>query len=495
MEWFAAGWQERPKGSDVRQDETTAGPAIVWFRDDLRLADHPALEAANASGRPVLCLFVLEQGTERRPPGGAARWWLDKSLAALDGNLRQLGGRLTVRRGDPRHILPELAASTRAAELHFNRRYDRDGREIDETVAAELRRLGTTVADHPGWLLFEPGTIRTKTGTPFRVFTPFWKAHRPHLAPRARLYRRPEAMSFFGDRIASEPLASLGLHPTHPDWSGGLAESWAPGEAGAKARFLAFLDTGLPRYAGERDFPAAGASSSLSPHLRFGEIAVARVVHEVMKAEAAGSVPVEAAEKFLAEIGWREFAWHLLSSFPDLATRNFQTGFEHFACRTDATDFRAWSTGRTGYPIVDAGMRQLWQTGFMHNRLRMIAASFLVKHLLIDWRQGEQWFWDTLVDADAASNPFGWQWVAGTGADAAPYFRVFNPVAQGEKFDPDGAYVRRFVPEVAGLPNRFLHRPWEAPPLLRPPSAIYPSPIVDHEEGRKRALAAFAERR
>ena len=479
----------------MTEDESASRPTIVWFRDDLRLADHPALDAANASGRPVLCLFVLEEGTGRRPLGRAAGWWLDKSLAALDADLRRLGGRLVLRRGDPRRILPEVAASTDAAALHFNRRYDRAGSDIDEAVMAEMTRQGVAVSSHAAWLLFEPGAIRTKTGTPFRVFTPFWKAHRPHLAPRPALRRRPDSMSFFEGPAACDPLVSFGLHPTRPDWSGGLAERWTPGEAGARARLLAFLDGDLSRYAAERDVPAAGASSCLSPHLRFGEVAVARVAQEVMKVAAGGELPADASEKFLAEIGWREFAWHLFSSFPDLATHNFQSGFDHFLWREDTAAFQTWTAGRTGYPIVDAGLRELWQTGFMHNRVRMIVASFLVKHLLIDWRQGEQWFWDTLVDADAASNPFGWQWVAGTGADAAPYFRVFNPMAQGAKFDPDGAYVRRFVPEIAGLPDKFLHRPWEVPPLLRLSAAAYPPPIVEHEEGRKRALAAFAARR
>ncbi len=475
-------------------EESATAPVIAWFRDDLRLADNPALDAAKASGRPVLCLFVLEEGTERRPLGGASRWWLDKSLAAIDGDLKRLGGRLVLRRGDPRLILSEIVASTGATDLYFNRRYDREGRGIDEEVAEELRRQGVAVSSHAAWLLFEPGTIRTKTGGAFRVFTPFWKAHRSHLSPRPALHRPPDAVSFFSGAVASDPLASLGLHPTRPDWSGGLAASWTPGEAGAKTRLAAFLDGGLSRYAAERDFPAAEASSRLSPHLRFGEIAVARVVHEVMKAQAAGSVSDEAAEKFLAEIGWREFAWHLLSSFPDLATRNYQAGFEGFPWKDNATALKAWTMGQTGYPIVDAGMRELWQTGFMHNRVRMIAASLLVKHLLIHWKRGEQWFWDTLVDADIASNPFGWQWVAGTGADAAPYFRVFNPTAQGERFDPDGAYVRHFVPEIADLPDNYLHRPWQAPPLLRPNATLYSPPIIEHDEGRKRALAAFAER-
>ncbi len=470
---------------------SSTAPAIVWFRDDLRLADHPALHAAASTGRPLLCLYILEEGTGSRPLGGAARWWLDKSLAALDESLRALGGQLVLRRGDPRLILPELVSGTGAASLDFNRRYEAASVAVDDAVRAELGHLGCVVTEHSAWLLFEPGAIQTKTGGSFRVFTPFWKAHRPHLEPKAALRPRPTGVNF-RDGVTGDTLASLGLHPTRPDWSGGLAEIWAPGEAGAKARLLGFLDSGLARYADQRDFPAAEASSRLSPHLRFGEVAVARVVHEVLKV--ADHLPGDTVEKFLAEIGWREFAWHLLSGFAELATRNFQSGFDGFPWQGEAVTLEAWKRGRTGYPIVDAGMRELWQTGSMHNRVRMITASFLTKHLLTHWTEGEAWFWDTLVDADVASNPFGWQWVAGTGADAAPYFRVFNPVMQGEKFDPDGRYVRRFVPEVADLPDRFLHRPWEAPPLLRPSAKVYPSPVIDHAAGRQRALDAFAAR-
>lgn len=470
---------------------SSTAPAIVWFRDDLRLADHPALHAAASTGRPLICLYILEEGTGSRPLGGAARWWLDKSLAALDVSLKALGGRIVLRRGDPRRILPELVSATGAASLDFNRRYEAPAVAVDDAVRAELGHLGCVVTEHSSWLLFEPGAIQTKTGGTFRVFTPFWKAHRPHLEPKTGLRPRPAGITF-RPGIGGDPLTSFGLHPTRPDWSGGLAEAWTPGEAGAKARLLGFIDNGLARYADQRDFPAAEASSCLSPHLRFGEVAVARVVHDVL--QVAARLPSDTVEKFLAEIGWREFAWHLLSGFPELATRNFQPGFDSFPWKGEAETLVAWKRGRTGYPIVDAGMRELWQTGSMHNRVRMITASFLTKHLLTHWKEGEAWFWDTLVDADVASNPFGWQWVAGTGADAAPYFRVFNPVMQGEKFDPDGRYVRRYVPEIADVPDRFLHRPWDAPPLLRPPAKVYPAPVIDHAEGRQRALDAFAAR-
>jgi len=470
---------------------SNTAPAIVWFRDDLRLADHPALHAAISSGRPLICLYILEEGTGSRALGGAARWWLDKSLAALDKDLKALGGQLLLRRGDPRQILPELVSAVGAASLDFNRRYEAPAVAVDDAVTADLGRRGCVVTKHAAWLLFEPGAILTKNGRAFRVFTPFWRAHRPHLDPAAALRPRPAAITFH-QGVTGDALASFGLHPTRPDWSGGLGAIWTPGEAAATARLNDFLANGLGRYADERDFPAVEASSRLSPHLRFGEVAVARVVHEVLKV--ANRLPSDTVEKFLAEVSWREFAWHLLSDFPELATRNFQPGFEFFEWQPDAGALEAWKCGRTGYPIVDAGMRELWQTGSMHNRVRMITASFLTKHLLTHWKEGEAWFWDTLVDADVASNPFGWQWVAGTGADAAPYFRVFNPVMQGEKFDPDGRYVRRFVPEVADLPDRFVHRPWEAPPLLRPPAGVYPPPVIDHALGRKRALDAFAAR-
>lgn len=477
------------EGVPMAEAGSGTAPVIVWFRDDLRLADHPALAAAAASGRPLICLYILEEGTERRALGGAARWWLDKSLAALDVSLRALGGALVLRRGDPRHILPEIAARTGATELYINRRYDRDGAAIDKDVAAELVSIGCRTTEHTAWLLFEPGAIPTKTGGNFRVFTPFWKAHRPHLQPKAMLRDRPASLRFLTG-VEGERLGALGLHPTRPDWSAGLAAAWTPGEAGARERLAVFLADGLARYADERDFPAAGASSRLSAHLRFGEVAVARVVHDVLAV--ADRFPPETVEKFLAEVGWREFAWHLFVDFPDLATRNYQPGFNRFAWRKDPAALAAWTAGRTGYPLVDAGMRELWQTGTMHNRVRMVTASFLCKHLMIDWQEGEAWFWDTLVDADLASNPFGWQWVAGSGADAAPYFRIFNPTAQAERFDANGRYIRHFVPEIAALPGRLIHRPCEAPPLLAPSTSVYPPPLVDHDMARKRALDAFA---
>lgn len=457
-------------------------PAIVWFRDDLRLADHPALAAALAGGGPVIPLYILEESATQRPPGGAARWWLDRSLAALAADIADRGNRLVLRRGAAAEVLPQVAAASGAAAVHWNRRYDRPGRDIDAALKARLGAAGVAVESHQAGLLVEPWTIAPKSGSFFRVFTPFWKAASARLGELAGLGRAPSRLRAWNGPLQSDDRDGWGLHPRAPDWSAGLAAAWTPGETAARARLAAFLDGPAAGYAEARDFPAAGAVSRLAPHIRFGEIAVARVVAAVRDAAETGRLPHPDADKFLAEIGWREFSWHLFFHFPELATRNFQPAFDAFPWREDETALAAWRRGRTGYPFVDAGMRELWQTGSMHNRARMVAASFLTKHLLIDWRVGEAWFWDTLVDADVASNPANWQWVAGSGADAAPYFRIFNPALQGGKFDPDGRYVRRWVPETAALSGAFARRA----------AASYPPPIVEHAAARRRALAAFA---
>lgn len=464
-------------------------PAIVWFRDDLRLADHPALTAAVASGAPILCLYVLEEDPSQRPLGAASRWWLDKSLGALDAAIAARGGKLILRRGSALSVVPEVVRETGAGSLFFNSRHDRPGMAIDDAIAARLAVDGVAVSSHVGNLLAEPETILTGTGGFYRVFTPFWRALAARLDDLAGLGPAPARLPAPETLPASDDLAAWGLQPRAPDWSGGLAKAWHPGEAPARSRLVAFLEDPAARYADDRDFPAADGVSRLSPHLRFGEISPARVVVAVHQAVADRRLPHAASDKFLAEVGWREFCRHLLFHFPALATENFQPAFDGFPWRRDDDAFAAWTAGRTGYPIVDAGMRELWATGTMHNRVRMIVASFLAKDLMIDWRAGEAWFWDTLCDADPASNPANWQWVAGSGADAAPYFRVFNPVLQGEKFDPGGRYARHWLPEIAALPDRFVHKPFAAPVALRPNG--YPPPIVDHQAARTRALAAF----
>ena len=466
---------------------TSPSPALVWFREDLRLADNPALRAALDSGRPVLCVYIFdEQSPGLRAMGGASRWWLHHSLDALDADLRKIGGRLDVFRGAARTVLELLVRDTSAAALYWTRRYDRAGMAIDTAIKAELGAR-IAVESFGGKLLAEPWTIKTKTGGPFRVFTPFWRTVLAAPEPPAP---RPAPRMIDGAPTpkGAIELDDLKLLPRKPDWAGGLRAAWTPGEKSAARRLATFLDEDVRDYAERRDFPNADATSRLSPHLAFGEISPRQIWAATRHAMAVVPRMQRGCDKFLAEIGWREFSYCLLFHSPDLATKNFDARFDRFEwARADEKTMTAWRAGRTGYPIVDAGMRELWATGVMHNRVRMIVASFLVKHLLIDWRVGEQWFWETLCDADPANNAASWQWAAGCGADAAPYFRVFNPVLQGEKFDPDGAYVRRWVPELAGFAARFVHRPWAAPE----PSRDYPAPIVDHAQARARALAAF----
>jgi deoxyribodipyrimidine photo-lyase len=457
-------------------------PALVWLHRELRLADNPALDAALASGRPVLPVFVLDEaGPGAWAPGGASRWWLHHSLAALAADLSARGGALVIRRGAWAEALPRLVGETGAAEVHAGLPTEPWARRAVAEVAAAL---GVPLHLHLTTLLHHPEGIRTQGGTPFGVFTPFARACHARLAPPppkpapARI-PAPAALP------ASDPLEAWRLVAHDPDWAEGLRATWRPGEAGVRARLAAFLAHALHDYDRKRDEPAGATTSLLSPHLHWGEIAPGTVWHAV---RAAGDG--RGAEKFLDELLWREFAAHLLWHHPDLPEQPLRREFAAMPWRRDPEALRAWQRGRTGLPIVDAGMRQLWHTGWMHNRVRMIVASVLVKHLLLPWQDGQAWFWDTLVDADLASNAASWQWVAGCGADAAPYFRVFNPVLQGRKFDPDGAYVRRWVPELAAIPAPHIHAPWEAGPLaLR--AARYPAPVVDLAAGRQRALTAL----
>jgi deoxyribodipyrimidine photo-lyase len=456
--------------------------SIVWFRNDLRLSDNPALIKALEAGRAVVPVFVLDEETEGfRRRGAASRWWLHHSLHALDASLRRLGSRLLLRRGPAVKVLTGLAAECDAEAVFWNRVYDQASRERDAGLKKSLSGQGVAVESFKANLLFEPWEVTTQNGGAFKVFTPFWRACRalsPPVAPLPSPKSLPAPKSWPG----GEPLASWRLLPSSPDWAGGIRAAWTPGEDGAKQRLTRFLDDALEAYRDARDFPAVEGTSRLSPHLAFGEVSPRQIWRVAMTRGASA-----ATEKFLSEVGWREFAYHLVFHNGDLAERNFRREFDSFPWAAPDDTLAAWQRGRTGYPIVDAGMRELWTTGWMHNRVRMIAASFLTKDLLIDWRRGERWFWDTLVDADPANNATGWQWVAGCGADAAPYFRVFNPILQGEKFDPEGDYVRRWVPELSHLPNDAIHRPWTA----GVPADVYPARIVGHGAARDRALAAF----
>ena len=447
-----------------------SAPVIVWFREDLRLSDNPALSAAVATGAPLIPLFVLEDAPPTRAIGAASRWWLDKSLIALAHALKTIGSRLVLRRGDAAEVVEALAEATGARTVVWNRAYEAKVAARDAKLEAALLKRGLAVHTFDAALLTPPGSVQTGDGGPYKVFTAFWRAARGRLDEVSAL---PAPSRLAAPEIwpASDTLADWGLHPRKPDWSGGFSV-WTPGEAGAAERLDHFLEGGLRGYAERRDRPDLEGVSRLSPHLRWGEISPRQVWRGVQTAIAAGMAPERDGEKFLAELGWRDFNWQLLHAWPDIVKRNVQSTFDRMPWRGDPAGFEAWTQGRTGYPMVDAGMRELWATGFMHNRVRMIAASFLTKHLMIDWREGEVWFWDTLVDADAANNPANWQWVAGSGADAAPYFRIFNPTLQREKFDPNGAYVRRWIPELD--------------------SNAYPSPIVAHATARERALSAYA---
>ncbi|UEM01273.1 DNA photolyase family protein [Skermanella rosea] len=476
---------------------TSRSPVIVWFRHDLRLADNPALHRAVESGAPVIPLYVLDDGGADgvRPPGGAGSWWLHHSLERLGAALARLGSPLVLRRGPAGQILDRLIAETGAGLVVWNRECEPSAARRDAAVREKLAECGVAVESFNGGLLVEPEQVRSKAGTPFKVFTPFWKtlstAHDP-----ARPLPAPAALKPPGSAVASDVLAAWGLLPTSPDWAGGLRDDWTPGEEAAAGRLADFLDAILRDYRTGRDRPGRDGTSRLSPHLHWGEISPRQVWHAARhRAEAATGLE-PAVEAFLREIGWREFTHGLLLTNHDMRTEPMDSRFKALPWRNDDAGLKAWQRGRTGYPIVDAGMRQLWRTGWMHNRVRMIVGSFLVKDLLLPWQSGEEWFWDTLVDADAANNSANWQWIAGCGADPAPFFRVFNPVLQGRKFDPDGSYVRRYVPELERLPDRYIHEPWSAPAEVLAKAGVtlgrtYPKPIVDHGAARDRALEAF----
>ncbi len=482
--------------SAQRVEHDGQAPALIWLRDDLRLADNPALNAAVVSGRPVAGLYVLDDDNPGEwTLGGAARWWLHGSLEAFaKAWAARGGGPLVLRRGRAQDVVPAVARELRAASVFWNRRYEPWATAVDTAVKATLKAQGVAAESFAGRLLFEPWEIKTGGGEPYRVFTPFWRACQTAGLPDEPAPAPARIRGWNGD-VAGDALEAWALRPTRPDWAGGLRAAWTPGEDAARARLDAFLDARLAAYAEARDIPSAPGTSRLSPHLHWGEISPRQIVNAARRATEAHGLEAAAA-KFLSEIGWREFSASLLYHNPDVPGRNLQAKFDAFPWRTDEGAVEAWERGRTGYPIVDAGMRELYATGWMHNRVRMIVGSFLVKHLLIDWRAGERWFWDTLVDADLANNAAGWQWIAGCGADAAPYFRIFNPVAQGERYDSDGAYVRRWVPELAGLPNRVIHKPWDAPAAVLAEAGVtlgdaYPRPIVEHKAARERALAAF----
>jgi deoxyribodipyrimidine photo-lyase len=460
--------------------------SIFWFRQDLRLSDNPGLTAAILAGS-VLPVYIHDE-TQTPKLGGASRWWLHHSLAALNADLERLGSRLVLRRGNPLKIMPSLMKETGATALYLNRCYEPHAIARDTQLKKDLAARGFEYHSFNGSLLYEPWEIKTKEGNPCRVFTPFWKTCLARGAPDAPL-TAPAKLNAVPPEIPSDNLDDWHLLPSQPDWAGGLRSDWQVGEAHALARLHDFLNQSIHRYADGRDIPGEDNTSRLSPYLHWGQISPRQIFYAVQSALARGDITQKNADKFLAEIGWREFSYSLLYHNPSLPDAPLQSRFADFPWQPNAQYLRAWQRGQTGVPMVDAGMRELWHTGYMHNRVRMIAASFLVKNLLQPWQDGAAWFWDTLCDADLASNSASWQWVAGCGADAAPYFRVFNPVLQGQKFDPDGKYIRRWIPELRDMSTQNIHAPWE---MSAPPTG-YPPPILNLAQSRDRALKAFEQ--
>lgn len=458
---------------------------LFLFRNDLRLADNPALHAASASGEAVLLLYILDERA-----GAASHWWLHYSLSALAADIAARGGQLTLRRGNPVEIIAGLVKEHDITAVHAARAYEPLWRETDRALDAVLKKQDCGLHRHLSTSLFAPERITTKTGGLYGVFTPFSKACLQADVPD-ELFAAPDGLKCV--QAKSEQLQDWPLLPSKPDWAGGLRAVWTPGEAGAHKRLQDFLAGPVKAYDTTRNFPGQAGTSKLSPHLHFGEISPRYVWHQA-KAAGAGAAMLT----FLKELLWREFSINLLWQHPDIRLAPIRAEFANFPWDEREGHLAAWQQGRTGIPIVDAGMRELWQTGWMHNRVRMICASYLVKHLLVPWQKGEAWFWDCLCEADEAANGASWQWVAGCGADAAPYFRVFNPVLQGRKFDPEGAYIRRFVPELKKLPNAYLFAPWEAPAEILEYATVklgthYPRPLVLPADGRQAALDAYAK--
>lgn len=467
---------------------------LVWFRQDLRIEDNPALAAALKTGRPLIPLYIYAPAEETPwAPGGASKWWLHHALEALDKELQEYGSRLILRTGDSLENLLDICKTHQVTDVFWNRRYEPLIINRDVQIKQTLRARGIDTESFSASLLFEPHTIQNRSGKPFRVFTPFWK----HL--RSLPVEAPESVDI-KELIASptaprsSSLQSLELLPDIP-WDKSFYQHWSPDLKAAGQTLNEFVQHRARRYKDHRDLPAVNGTSRLSPYLHFGQLGPRQVWQALLQT---GSVDGPGEYTFLSEVGWREFAHHLIFHFPETPDQALNKSYSQFPWQPDDTYLKAWQTGQTGYPIVDAGMRQLWQTGWMHNRVRMITASFLVKHLLQPWQQGAKWFWDTLVDADLASNTMGWQWTAGCGADASPYFRIFSPMLQGAKFDSEGEYIRSWVPELKQMPAKYIHQPWEAPyGVLKQAGvklgATYPKPVIDHKAGRERALAALAE--
>lgn len=465
--------------------------AIFWFRQDLRSADNPALTKACANHEKIIPLYIKETS----PPlamGEAQLWWLHHSLASLQQQLQSVGLDLFLREAEPLALIKELIAEYSVDTVYWNRCYEPMHIARDQAIKSALKSMGIQVISCNGSLLHEPWEVMNQSGGYFKVFTPYWRQCLRQIQPKPlhHIAHWPTKQD-----IASDKLADWHLLPTKPNWAVEFSQHWQPGEAGAMANLQHFIDCNIHDYRESRNEPGKSGTSKLSPHLHFGEISPQQIWDAVQLAMHDPSCNLASAQHFLSEVGWREFSYQLLYHYPQLIDTNFKRQFDQFPWQDDEAALQRWQQGLTGYPIVDAGMRELWRTGYMHNRVRMVVASFLTKDLFIDWRKGAAWFWDTLLDADLANNSASWQWVAGSGADASPYYRVFNPILQGEKFDPQGEYTKRWVPELINVPSKWLHKPWEAPkgslPIVL--GKDYPLPIVDHAKARELALASYKQ--
>lgn len=465
---------------------------IVWFRRDLRLSDNPALFEACQQGE-ILPLYILDDANNDWSIGSAQKWWLYHSLKKLDSNLSYHKTKLILRKGDALSIISQLIEDTESDAVFWNRCYEPNSIQRDTQIKKQLKDKGIDVKSFCGNLLFEPWEIKNKSGNYFKVFTSFWKSCNLDHNPRS-LYNNP-AIKPYKSKFETDDINSWKLIPNNPDWMEKFNKYWVPGEDSAQNLLSEFIEYNFEKYKTARDIPGLKGTSRLSPYLHFGEISPHQIWYKIKDYQNMNKY-YDSVDKYLSEIGWREFSYHLLYHNPNLPSREFNLKFQNFPWKFDSDNLIKWQRGLTGYPIVDAGMRELWNTGWMHNRVRMIVASFLTKHLLISWQEGAKWFLDTLLDADMANNSVGWQWVAGCGADAAPYFRIFNPIMQGMKFDFSGEYIRKWVPELARLPNKYIHNPWEANKELLESSGIdlgsnYPKPVIDHSYARDRALEAY----
>ena len=478
----------------------SSSTSIMLFQTDLRLADNPALSAAVRRGQPLICLYVWNpKATGYDMPGAASRWWLHHSLQSLSANLQNVGNRLLIRMGHTHAVLLDLLESIKNSHIFWNRSCEPTALESERHILNLIKTKKVQGTGFYGNNLVDPLSIKTQTGKPYRVFTPFWKRLQSKLPLPPQLPAPRTLPPQPSGTLKSIPLDSLQLLPTI-DWAQGIRESWTPGEKAAQTTLRKFLRNPAKVYSIDRDRPDLPHTSRMSPHLHFGEISPRKIWHAIQQAKLKNRRPQDrkSYDAYLRQIAWREFAHYLLFHFPHTVHEPLYATYQAFPWRNETNSLRTWQKGLTGFPIVDAGMRELWHTGWMHNRVRMITASFLTKDLLLPWQKGAAWFWDTLVDADLANNTLGWQWVAGCGADASPFFRIFNPITQGIKFDPDGLYVQKWVPELAGLPSSWIHQPWKAPSLVMAKANIclgetYPYPMIDHAEARNRALLTYRQ--